>query len=229
MQPLLLLHGAIGSSAQFSKLADQLSGSYKIYAPDLVGHGTREMPATPFSIKLFAEDVLAFMEREQLENIPVFGYSMGGYVGLYIARHYPEKISKIVTLATKFDWNEAISAKEVQMLDPAKIEQKLPTFAEDLKKRHLPNDWKEVLFKTANMMTTMGRENPLMPEDYAAINIPALLLLGDRDKMVSVEETMTVYKALPAASMGMLPGTPHSIEQVNLDALVFYIEQLMGE
>jgi hypothetical protein len=47
--------------------------------------------------------------------------------------------------------------------------------------------------------------------------------------MVSVEETMTVYKALPAASMGMLPGTPHSIEQVNLDALVFYIEQLMGE
>ena len=150
-------------------------------------------------------------------------------MGLYIARHYPEKISKIVTLATKFDWNEAISAKEVQMLDPAKIEQKLPTFAEDLKKRHLPNDWKEVLFKTANMMTTMGRENPLMPEDYAAINIPALLLLGDRDKMVSVEETMTVYKALPAARMGMLPGTPHSIEQVNLDALVFYIEQLMGE
>ncbi len=85
MQPILLLHGAIGSSAQFCKLADQLSGSYNIYMLDLVGHGSREMPAATFSIRLFAEDVLAFMEREQLENIPVFGYSMGGFVALYIA------------------------------------------------------------------------------------------------------------------------------------------------
>ncbi len=134
-----------------------------------------------------------------------------------------------MTLATKFAWNEAIATKEIQMLDPAKIEQKIPAFAEALRERHLPNDWKEVLQKTADMMIVMGNENPLMPEDYAAIGIPSLLLLGDRDKMVSIEETMAVYKALPAARMGILPGTPHPIEQVNMRTLAFHIEQLMGE
>jgi pimeloyl-ACP methyl ester carboxylesterase len=99
-------------------LAERLSEHFKVYAPDLAGHGGKPFPAEPFSMKLFAEGLLAFMDREHLDKVSIFGYSMGGYVGMYVAKHHPERIDKVVTLATKFHWDEAIATKEIQMLDP---------------------------------------------------------------------------------------------------------------
>jgi pimeloyl-ACP methyl ester carboxylesterase len=87
---------------------------------------------------------------------------------------------------------------------------------------HAPNDWKEILQRTANMLIEMGRDNPLKPEDYKEIRIPCLIMLGDRDKMVTLEETVTVYKSLADAQMAVLPGTPHPVEQVD-PALVSYL------
>ena len=228
MQPLLLLHGAIGASGQLQGLAAELSDSYQVYMPDFTGHGGRQDTDGPFSIRLFADDVLRFMDKEQLDKVSVFGYSMGGYVAMYLARHYPDKIEKVVTLATKYNWDEAIAAKEVQMLNPEKIEQKLPAFAATLAKMHAPNDWKLLLLKTAAMMMEMGKDNPLKPADYPGISAPALLLIGDRDRMITLDETLAAYRELPAAAMGMLPATGHPIEQVDAALLAIMIQRFLA-
>jgi pimeloyl-ACP methyl ester carboxylesterase len=182
----------------------------------------------PFSMPLFAQNVLDFMDKRDLRKVSIFGYSMGGYVAMYLAKNYPEKVNKVVTLATKYHWDETIAAREVQMLNPEKIEQKLPAFAATLKERHAPNDWKQVLQYTAEMMLSLGADNPLKLSDYEGLNTPALILLGDRDKMVSLDETMAVYKALPNAQMCLLPNTSHPIEQVDIDFLKFVIYQFIG-
>jgi pimeloyl-ACP methyl ester carboxylesterase len=223
MQPLLLLHGAIGAADQLEPLATALSHQYKVYAIDFSGHGNEAFADEPYSMKLFADDVLRFMEKNSIEKTSIFGYSMGGYVGMYLAKHHPEKIDKIVTLATKFHWDEEIAAKKTQMLDPVKIETKVPAFAEALSKRHVGKDWKEVMSKSADMLHALGADNTLKPEDYKDIQTQCLVLLGDRDKMVGLDETLNVYKSLPNAAMGMLPGTPHPIEQVNVMTLSFFI------
>jgi len=77
-------------------------------------------------------------------------------------------------------------------------------------------------------MVALGKDNTLKITDHAEINTPALILLGDRDKMVGLEETLLVYKALPNAQMGMLPGTPHPIEQVDVNLLGMMIERFLG-
>jgi pimeloyl-ACP methyl ester carboxylesterase len=82
---------------------------------------------------------------------------MGGYVAIYLARYYPESVNKIITLATKFIWNETIAAKEIKMLNADKIEEELPDFAVALHKRHAPDNWKTVLEKTAAMLIEMGK------------------------------------------------------------------------
>ena len=120
------------------------------------GHGGRAFLGAPFSIKLFSEDVLNFMEENKIERANVLGYSMGGYVALNLARHFPGKLLKIITLATKFHWDEATAAREIQMLNPDKIEMKVPGFAEILKNRHSPNDWKEVLRQATSMLVALG-------------------------------------------------------------------------
>ncbi len=227
MKPLLLLHGAIGSSNQLQPLAGKLANSYQIHLLDISGHGGNSSSADAFSIELFAADVLTYMDSKGLDKVSIFGYSMGGYVGMYLAKHHPERVERLATLATKYHWDPAIAAREIQMLNPEKIEQKLPAFAETLKQRHAPADWKAVLAKTVEMMIAMGNNNPLSSSDFAGINTPSLIMLGDRDKMVSLEETVNVYKALPAAELCILPATSHPIEQVNIDLLAFLLSRVM--
>lgn len=222
MQPLILLHGAIGAQDQLKPLADKLSDSYDVHMLSFSGHGGVAYGAD-FSIVSFAAEVLAYMDEKGLQQASIFGYSMGGYVGMYLCKHYPERVGKIITLATKYHWDEPTAAKETKMLDAAKIEEKIPAFAKALQQRHAPNDWKDVLVRTQQMLLTMGQSNPLQPEDYKSIQTPALILLGDKDKMVGLEETVAVYNALPNAQMGMLPATQHPIEQANIDALAWFI------
>lgn len=66
---------------------------------------------------------------------------------MYLAEHHPQRIKKIITLATKFNWDETIAAQKIKMLNADKIEEKLPRFAAGLQKRHAPNNWKTVLVK----------------------------------------------------------------------------------
>jgi pimeloyl-ACP methyl ester carboxylesterase len=154
---------------------------------------------------------------------------MGGYVAMYLAKHHPQKIKKIITLATKFTWDKTIAEKEIKMLNAEKIEEKLPDFANSLKKRHVPNNWKTVLEKTAAMLIEMGNDNPLKPEDYENIQHPVLLMLGDRDKMVTLDETLEVYKNLPNAQLAVLPNTPHPIEMINTGRLAREIKVFLFE
>ncbi len=228
METLILLHGALGSSAQLQPLADALSITYDVHLLDFSGHGGKPVAAEAFSMEMFANDVISYMMLKGLDKVSVFGYSMGGYVGMYLARHYPARVKKVVTLATKYHWDVPTAAREVQMLNPEKIEQKLPAFAATLIARHAPTDWTTILGKTAELMTGLGAANPLLATDYTAITTPSLLLLGDRDKMVSLDETVAVYKSLPAAQLGILPGTSHPIEQVDVDMLAMMIYRFVS-
>ncbi|MGN6416808.1 MAG: alpha/beta fold hydrolase [Pseudobacter sp.] len=226
MQPIILLHGAIGAAAQLKPLASLLGSSYSVHAIDFSGHGGEPMPAEAFSMELFARQVIEYMDRHQLQSPEIFGYSMGGYVGTYIARHYPGRISRLITLATKFYWDETIAAKQQRSFDADVILEKAPAFAEQLQQLHGTENWKEVLVRTGAMLTALGKRNALNAEDYPLVQIPALLMQGDKDRMVTLEETIAVYRGMPAgkASLCILPDTPHPLENVNLELLTRLIK-----
>lgn len=228
MQPLLLLHGAIGSKDQLAALQTALSKDFTVYTLDFAGHGASTVNADEFSVPLFAQQVLDFMDENRLSTTSITGYSMGGYVAMYLAMHHPQRVEKVVTLATKYHWDENIAAKEIKMLDAQKIEEKLPAFAAELNKRHGANDWKAVLEKTKSLLTGLGQHNWLRPEELSKVQTPVLLLSGDKDKMVPAEETLSVYRLLPSAQLGILPGTPHPIEQISIATLAFAIRSFMN-
>lgn len=218
MQHLLLLHGAIGAKDQLQPLAGRLESKFIVHTLNFSGHGGEAFPEK-FSIETFAEDVLRYLEKNKISKTNIFGYSMGGYVALFLAKQHPSKVEKIFTLATKFLWSPEIAAKETKMLDAGKIAEKIPAFAQTLEKRHAPNDWKIVLEKTAEMMTAMGNKNPLQLSDYESIEHDVLIALGDKDTMVSQEETTDVHSRLKNGKLIILPDTQHPIEKVNVELL----------
>ncbi len=223
MRDLLLLHGAIGSKAQLEPLSSVLSDNFTVHSINFAGHGGEPFNGD-FSIEAFADDVLRYLDSNGISSIDIFGYSMGGYVALWIARHYPERTGRIFTLATKFEWTPAIAYIEISKLDANKISEKVPAFARMLEERHRPNDWKKVLEQTALLMTALGDENPLTVEDCAEIGSKVRVGVGDNDAMVTIGESTLLFKSLADASFVVFPDTPHPIERISLDRLVWELK-----
>jgi esterase/lipase len=223
MQHILLLHGAIGAKDQLTTLAEQLKPNYIVHTLNFSGHGGEPMP-THFSIEIFANDVLNYLDKNNIDKIHIFGYSMGGYVALYLAKNQPTRINKVMTLATKFEWTKEIAEKEIKMLNPEKIKERLPEFAKTLEERNKPNDWILALKATAEMMIELGKNNTLQLSDFETIEHQTLISIGDKDSMVTLEETIAVYRKLKNANFVVLPNTQHPIEKVELERLSKEIE-----
>lgn len=220
---IILLHGAMGSNIQMRDLKEMLAGEFSVHALNLPGHGGLSIPTEGFSIESFARYVLSYIEEKQLTDPVIFGYSMGGYVGMYLAAIKPGIIKGLITLGTKYLWDETIAAGEVKMLDADVILSKVPAFAEELQKRHQPQDWKEILEATALMLTRMGIHSPLQVAHFNSVQIPCLLLVGDRDTTVSIGETMAVYKQVPKCQFGVVPESAHAIEKTDIKTISYFI------
>ncbi len=227
MTKILLLHGAIGAKDQFGVLQELLSAETEVHTMNFTGHGGGEIPDEPFTIDMFARDIITYLDSNNIDEINIFGYSMGGYAALYAALNNPGRISKIFTLATKFEWTPEIAEREVKMLDAQKMKVKVPKFAAELAKRHGEDKWVTLLQKTADMMTGLGNKNVLTIELLNQINNKVLVGIGDSDKMVSLEETIAAFRTLTNANLLVLPATPHPIEQVNKEILAKAIKRFM--
>jgi pimeloyl-ACP methyl ester carboxylesterase len=216
MNPILLLHGALGASAQLLPIKSEFeTNGRNVYLMDFSGHHGKPFKER-FGIETFAEDVLDFMNAQKLLKVDIFGYSMGGYVALWLAHLHPEKVSKIITLGTKFDWSRESAEKEVRKLDAEKILLKVPAFARILESRHKPNDWKILLQRTSEMMNELGSHPLLSEEIIQSIQARTVIYLGDRDDMADRKYSERVGELLPNGEFVLLPDTEHAIEKINV-------------
>ena len=209
---LLLLHGALGASVQFKELVALLENDFYCHLFDFPGHGSGE-DTEEMSMELCA--VALQTKVDDLDQPYVFGYSMGGYVALYLEAMQPGTFTAIVTLGTKFDWSPQIAEKEVGMLNPTKIAEKVPKFATYLETIQQPKDWKRVMLGTQGLMRRLGNQPLLTPEVLQKIDIPVTLTLGEGDVMVTPEETMQVHEKIATSDFRILPGVPHPIQQID--------------
>lgn len=218
MKELLLLHGALGSKEQFNELEIILAEKFKTYSLNFSGHGRRPSHHHAFTIQNFAHEALDWMNEHYIKTIDIFGYSMGGYVALWLARFYPERVGKIFTLGTKVNWNEEEAEKEIKMLNAERIMEKVPAFAQTLSDRHGEHEWKSVMSKTALLMKDLAHTH-LAEQDFIKIENRVLLSRGGQDSMITFDETDYVHHLLKNSEFKIYENVPHSIEQVPVELL----------
>lgn len=223
--PILLLHGALGALQQLEPLKQLLINSGReVYSMNFSGHGGKLFSSHGFGIDEFASDVLLFLDENNLRRVDIFGYSMGGYVAICLAHRSPDRVGRITTLGTKFDWDMASAQKEVAKMNADKILEKIPAFARILETRHAPNDWKELLTKTKDMMFALGA-NPMITHDLAKkMDHNILVLLGDLDDMADRSFSESIADTFANGTFQLMVNTPHPIEKVNLSELLSCIK-----
>lgn len=227
MEPILLLHGALGAQDQFDALAARLSESYSVHRLNFSGHGPDTVMPEAFMPEVFVNDVLEYLASNGLDSVNIFGYSMGGYIALMLALHHPKQVRAVLTLGTKMDWNPEAAAREAARLDPDKILEKVPAFAKALQLRHGELRWRTVLKKTAGLMQYLGEHCPLDEAALRAVTVPVTVVLGDADEMVRREEAMQAAEWIPEARFELLEGTRHAIEQCPVEGLVGVIRKCL--
>jgi pimeloyl-ACP methyl ester carboxylesterase len=213
---LILIHGALGAASQMAPLADAVRERFETHILELEGHGDTPSPQTQFSIDRFAGQLRELIESKSRAPALVFGYSMGGYVALRLASQQPDLIASIATLGTKLDWSPETAARETSRLDPTTIRAKVPKFADALERRHAHSGgWEHLLARTAELMKGLGANPVLDAASFARITARVRLMVGDRDTVVTVDETARGARALASGELAVLPGTPHPLEQVH--------------
>jgi pimeloyl-ACP methyl ester carboxylesterase len=228
MKPkLLLLHGALGSSEIFIPLVEELKNDFECIVFDFPGHGNAKFEEIDFSVEFFSSKLNNFILSNGYDELIVFGYSMGGYIALNTELNFPNSFKKIITLGTKFNWSPDIAKKELLMLDPEKIESKVPSFSKILNERHVAFGWKNLCLQTQILISKIG-ESPLADLDLNAIDCSVQLMVGDHDTMVSIEETTNTYRQLKNGSMVVIPNCVHPIEKINLPDLVFELKRFIA-
>lgn len=218
MTPIIFLHGALGTKHQFDQLLKEVKTKREIHAITFEGHGGADLKGRPFRIEHFVENVLDYMDKEGIEKADLFGYSMGGYVALYLSKIKPERIGKISTLGTILEWNKEIAEKEAAFLIPDKIKEKVPKFAKILSEQH-PNGWETVVNKSREALLNLG-ENPVIAADeWKELEHPVRIHVGDRDQTADPIKSIQVCSKLKRGELVVLPNSYHPVEKTDLHLL----------
>jgi pimeloyl-ACP methyl ester carboxylesterase len=215
MKPVLtFVHGAMGSGVAMQPLAQVLEPYAAVEAPDLLGHGGRPVPER-FSVEELAGDLVATLDARGIEATFLLGYSSGGYLALYIARHFPRRVLGVCTLATKYVFDAATVRLWTRICDPGWIARSDHRFPGLLTRLHAPQDWTLMARRHAAWFRELGEAAPLSEADLRAIEAPALVSSGEADQIVPWAETIALARLLRCKVLAF-HGQAHPIEDIPL-------------
>lgn len=221
---LTLLHGARANTSQLAPLGGALDSHCTPFVPDLIGHGGRPIPDV-FSIEALADDVLAQLDREGINATYLFGYSIGGYIALHLARHHPERVLGVITLATKivFDpptvdfWTHLSSVERIR-----------DTQRDEMDRRHPGQNWDRQVSGLADMYRALGRRAPLSDHDFTRIHTPALIISASNDQLVPWPEALHLANLIPGAHGFTFAGKAHPLNMIPVEFLASIIGTWLG-
>lgn len=133
--PLVLLHGLSSNAHAFSGLISAgLSPAFRVIAPDLRGRARSGKPASGYGMAEHAADVLALLDHLGLDRVHVAGHSFGGYLAIYLASTFPERIEKLIVIDAAITSHPRIGVALKPSLDRlTKVSPSAEAYLDDIK------------------------------------------------------------------------------------------------
>lgn len=94
-EPLIILHGFLGMGDNWKSLANKFAENYQVHLVDQRNHG-RSFHDDEFSYEDMAEDLLVYLDGNELEKVNLLGHSMGGKTAMLFAVENPERVEKLL-------------------------------------------------------------------------------------------------------------------------------------
>lgn len=211
---LFLLHGGtMTASWNWSQAIPVLAESYRLIAPDSAGHGHSSNPRPNLRYEDMAEDVLDLAEELGLTQAAFYGFSDGAQVALELAGRAPGFPTALVLSAVMHRLTPGYYSSMRDLIGHDGYasdgwDNSHPDMAADFHLHH--DDWSALAPQIWELWT---RPIELAPEHLARVTAPTLLLTGDRDPFVSLEQTVELLRLLQAGELAVIPGAGHSYDE----------------
>ena len=188
--PLLLLHGNGEDGTYFVHQVEEFSRDFTVYAIDTRGHGQSPRGGAPFTISQFADDLLAFMDRQGLPRADILGFSDGGNIALIFALRHPDRVRRLILNGANLD------PKGVKPLVQLPI----------VLGYHFASLSKSPKAKArAELLGLMVKEPHIAPAELQKLTMPVLVIAGTKD-MIQERHTRLIANRIPGARLALIPG-----------------------
>jgi 4,5:9,10-diseco-3-hydroxy-5,9,17-trioxoandrosta-1(10),2-diene-4-oate hydrolase len=248
---VVLFHGLGGSVEDWILNINTMAEHHRVYAIDLVGFGRSDKPSVPYSFSYLAQFVNDFMEAQNVDQANLIGHSMGGGVTLQFAIQYPDKVQKLVLLASGGlgrelylpfrlctlpligEWLTRPSRKGVAQLlndcvhDPALVTDEWVELGYQL--AALPGAQEAILSAlraNCNLRGLRGDVTHIILDTLPNITAPTLIVWGEQDRIVPVAYAHVAEKDIPNSRLHIFDACGHiphmeHAEEFNALALEF--------
>jgi pimeloyl-ACP methyl ester carboxylesterase len=223
--PVLLIHGFPFDHQMWRHQVAALT-PWQCIAPDLRGAGAASGPIPPaeFSMGSYADDLIAMLDRSQIEHAVVCGLSMGGYIAFELLRRFAERVRAVILCNTKAAADsadakrgrDALAARAQQGGAPAVADALLPKLLARVTEERQPAVVREVreMIMRQPVWGIVGalralRDRPDSTSTLGRIGVPALVVAGDDDQIAPAAEMEAMARAIPGAKFRVVHGAGH--------------------
>ncbi|RWE37538.1 MAG: alpha/beta hydrolase [Mesorhizobium sp.] len=194
-EPLLLLHGGLGSIDMFAPILPTLVENRTVIGVDLQGHGRTALGDRPFSLEAIGDDMAGIVKTLGYDKIDVMGYSLGGGVAFRMAVQHPDTVRRLVLVSTGYAANgfyDEMRPQQAQVSAAAAAFMKdTPMYKSYIAVAPHPEDFPKLLDALGNFM----RQNYDFSADVPKLKMPVMLAYGDSD-MYKPEHEIKFYQML---------------------------------
>jgi pimeloyl-ACP methyl ester carboxylesterase len=201
-EPVILLHGGLANANYWGNQVRALERDYRVVVMDSRGHGRSSRDARPFGYDLMASDVMAVMDRLGIRRAAIVGWSDGAIIGLDLAIHHPERVTKLFAFAANSD------PSGVADIDHSPVFQAFiaRAAAEYGRLSPTPRDYKSFLDQIGKMWATQPH---FTDAQLHTIAVPVWIVDADHDEAIKRENTLYMFDHIPGAELLIQPGVSH--------------------
>jgi pimeloyl-ACP methyl ester carboxylesterase len=211
--PVILLHGATSAGREdFAAQIPWLSKAFQVFVPDARGHGTTAWDAAQgFRYEWLVDDLRAFVDGLGLESFHLLGFSMGAMTALQFASREPARLRTLVVVGITTQREPRASVAR-RLMDPERVDRQEPAWGAELARRHDPHQGEGAWRRLLPAIAADVASQPLLgPRDMRRIELPAMVVCGDRDPFVPVDHAWGLARQLPDGRLFVVPGCGHVV------------------
>ena len=194
-EPLLLLHGGLGSIDMFGPVLPILAEKRQVIGVDLHGHGRTTLGDRPISLIDMGDDMAAVLRHLGYRQVDVLGYSMGAGVAFRLAVQHPDAVRRLVLASGAFAqdgfYPEMLPMQAQVGAGMAEMMKETPMYKSYVAVAPNPSDFPKLLDRMGALMRTPYN----WAEDVKTLKMPVMLVYGDSD-MFRPEHIVQFYQLL---------------------------------